>query len=132
VRRKELRRKSSKSGDKANIHARTCNFCWGMELDGRGRAYMDMDICIAKRMSPSFVSKSLMENYFIRLLTHFLQFDSNYFESIRFNYIQFSLGFNGWSPLGKQNDHVSVITSHSYTRLDISTRQNDADHQAQD
>lgn len=33
-----------------------------------------------------------MENYFIRLLTHFLRFDSNYFESIQFNYIRFSLG----------------------------------------
>ncbi|KAF8224852.1 hypothetical protein L208DRAFT_1409446 [Tricholoma matsutake] len=41
VGRKELRRKSSRSGDKANTHAR--GFCWGMELDGR--VYI-RDVCV--------------------------------------------------------------------------------------
>ncbi|KAF8236219.1 hypothetical protein L208DRAFT_1390993, partial [Tricholoma matsutake] len=50
VGRKELRRKSSKSGDKANTHAR--DFCWGMELDGRVYTRCVCNVCACSSCVP--------------------------------------------------------------------------------
>ncbi|KAF8223932.1 hypothetical protein L208DRAFT_1411105, partial [Tricholoma matsutake] len=53
VGRKELKRKSSKVGDKANMHAH--GFCWGIDLDGCAYMQCVCNVCACSLHLQGFV-----------------------------------------------------------------------------